>query len=65
MLKSAIIGIIGVIIGAATVDVTFPTNSKVDCHMASAATERMPSISELHATVRAQALPDLTVEEPY
>jgi hypothetical protein len=65
MLKSAIIGIIGVTIGAAAVDVTFGTSSKVDCHMASAASERMPSISELHARVRAQALPDLTVKEPY
>jgi cytochrome P450 len=47
MLKSAIIGIIGVTIGAAAVDVTLRTDSKADCHMASAATERMPSISEL------------------
>jgi hypothetical protein len=65
MIKSAIIGIIGVTIGAAAVDVTFGANSKVDCHMASAATASMPSISELHARARAQDLPDLTVKEPY
>jgi hypothetical protein len=65
MLKSAVIGIIGVAIGAVAVDVTLATNSRVDCHMASAATASMPSISELHARARAQDLPDLTVKEPY
>jgi hypothetical protein len=65
MLKSAIIGVIGVTIGAAAVDVNFRTSPKADCHMASAAIERMPSISELHARVPAQDLPDLTVKEPY
>jgi hypothetical protein len=65
MLKSAIIGIIGVMIGAAALDVTLRANSKVEDHMAPAATARMPSISEFHARVRGAALPDLTVEEPY
>lgn len=60
MLKSPIIGIIGVMVGAAAVEAIFWTNSKADGRMASAATGRMPSISELHARVCAQALPDFT-----
>ena len=66
MLKAGIIGIIGFLLGAGTMQAiswtkTVPAPSQVT----PTATLGMPSIDELHAKGHTQTLADQSVKEPY
>ena len=65
MLKAAIIGITGFVLGAGTVEAISWTKTEVPRPVAPAAPVGMPSIDEFHTKARGQNLPDLTVKEPY
>jgi hypothetical protein len=66
VLKASIIGIIGFLLGAGTMQaISWTKTVPAPRQVTPAATLGMPSIDELHAKAHAQDLPDQTVKEPY
>jgi hypothetical protein len=66
VLKASIIGIIGFLLGAGTMQAISWTKSvPVPGQVRPAATPGMPSIDDLHSKAHSRDLPDQTVKEPY
>ena len=66
MLKASIIGIIGFLLGAGTMQaISWTKGVPAPWQVAPTVTLGMPSIDELHAKAHAKNLRDQTVKEPY